>query len=149
MAMKLDSEAMRTAFPALTVGDLMQTRVHTASPDDTLAHVHRQMRMSGFRHLPVVDGDRLVGVISDRIILLAWARGAETPVRDFMTRYTEWVHPEMLAKEAAARMIHDKIGSLVVVDRAQRVVGIITETDFLRLAHRALIIQEAASQEEG
>ena len=97
MAMKLDSEAMRTAFHALTVGDLMQTRVHTASPDDTLAHVHRQMRMSGFRHLPVVDGDRLVGVISDRNILLAWARGAETPVRDFMTRYTEAYAAEIAA----------------------------------------------------
>jgi CBS domain-containing membrane protein len=127
---------------ALMVRDLMSTPVHTVPPTERLADVHGLMRLAGIRHLPVVDdGGVLLGVISDRDVNLAWSQGPDTPVRAFMTRNLQWVGPETRAREAAARMLQDRIGCLPVVDRQRRLLGIVTETDFLLVAHRALTVQ--------
>lgn len=128
---------------ALSVGDLMSRDVHTASESDTLEEVHKFMRMAGVRHLPVMDGDdELVGILSDRDLLLGWSQGPSTQVGELMSRHTKWVHPETSARDAAAMMINGKIGCLPVLDGAKKLVGIVTETDFLLVAHRALTIQQ-------
>lgn len=128
---------------ALRVGDLMSVDVHTTTENDTLEEAHKFMRMAGVRHLPVLDEDRdLVGILSDRDLLLGWAQGPSTKVADLMSRYTKWVHPETTARDAAAMMLSDKIGCLPVLDAAKKLVGIVTETDFLLVAHRALTIQQ-------
>ena len=49
-------------------------------------------------------------------------------------------------EEAASRLLYDKIGCLPVVDRDQQVIGIVTETDFLEIAHRALTLQQMAAE---
>ena len=89
----------------LAVADLMSRDVHTANESDTLEEAHKFMRMAGLRHLPVLDGNQeLVGVLSDRDLLLGWSQGPSTKVAELMSRHTKWVHPETSARDAAAMM---------------------------------------------
>jgi CBS domain-containing protein len=122
----------------LTVGDLMTHHVHTVTPDDRLDDMHALMRMTGTRHLPVMAGDKLVGVVSDRDVMLAWAQGPDTRAAAIMTRQARCVAPDTPARDAAFHMLHDKIGCLPVLDSASKLVGIVTESDFLAVAYRAL-----------
>jgi CBS domain-containing membrane protein len=138
---------IRKNVDTLVVSDLMSAPVHSVALDERLADVHSLMRLVGIRHLAVVDGDGvLCGVISDRDVNLAWSQGADTPVRVFMTRNLQWVSPETTAREAAARMLQDRIGCLPVVDRQRRLLGIVTGTDFLLVAHRALTVQQMVAE---
>jgi len=131
----------------LTVGDLMSVDVHTANETDTLEEAHKFMRMAGVRHLPVLDADaELVGILSDRDLLLGWSQGPSTKVSELMTRYAKWVHPETSARDAAGMMLNDKIGCLPVLDGDSKLVGIVTETDFMLVAHRALTIQHMVAE---
>jgi CBS domain-containing protein len=123
---------------SILVSELMSKNVHHVKPDDQLSHVHSLLRMTGTRHAPVLDGTKLVGVVSQRDIQLAWTRGMNTPVRDFMSKHTQWVFVDAPALDAAHRMLEYKIGCVPVLDRGHALVGIITETDFLQIAERAL-----------
>jgi CBS domain-containing protein len=129
----------------LRVRDIMTTKVHVVGLDDSIEDVHRMMQLGGIRHAPVVDGGRLVAVVTDHDIFLGWSRGIDTPIRDVMTKAPRWIRPEATAREAAGVVLRYKIGCLPVVDKELRVVGIVTETDFVELAQRALTIQEALS----
>jgi CBS domain-containing protein len=132
----------------MTVADLMSKSLHTADPDHTIREAYAAMRVSRIRHLPVLDPStgKLLGIVSDRDIHLGWSLGPKARVSEVMTRHMQWVHPETPARDAAARMLHNKIGCLPVVDvKERRVVGIVTETDFLEVAHRALTILPALS----
>jgi acetoin utilization protein AcuB len=112
----------------------------TASPvviasDRTLAEAHRLMRERGFRHLPVVDGGRLVGLVSQRdLYLLETLKGvdpATETVREAMTGEPYTVAPDAPLEEVATRMADRKLGSALVVDRGS-VVGLFTTVDALR-----------------
>jgi CBS domain-containing protein len=124
-----------------TVSDLMSTQVITIRPETTLAEAHEEMVASDIRHLPVLDGDgRLVGIISDRDLsrALALARNARHRVSELMVRDVLTVAPRTFAREAAQLMLTRKVGALPVLDDALALVGIITETDFVRVAYQAL-----------
>ena len=138
-----DSSRRKSSFTGLTVGDLMTHHVHTVTPNDRLDDMHALMRIAGIRHLPVMAGDKLVGIISDHDVVLAWTQGPETRASAIMTRQTRWVFPDTPAREAAFHILHDKIGCLPVLDRACKLVGIVTESDFVAIAYRALTIQLA------
>ena len=102
---------------------------------------YAQMQLADIRHLPVVDeDDRVVGILSNRDVLgaLGESKGLGVLVNQIMTRDVYFVHPETRGCEATALMLDHKIGSLPVVDRERRLVGILTETDILRIAHRVL-----------
>ncbi|HEY8369997.1 MAG TPA: CBS domain-containing protein [Thermodesulfobacteriota bacterium] len=122
----------------------MQPLPETATPDMPVAEAYRLMRRGGFRHLPVVDGERLVGIVSDRDLPRARpevaapdsaAAGDQTMarlvVRDVMSREVTTVDPDRPVEEAARLMLDLRIGSLPVVEEG-RLVGILTETDLLR-----------------
>jgi CBS domain-containing protein len=129
----------RSVTPDLTVGEIMSGPVHTVLATDAIRDVHSTMRMSRIRHMPVLDDkQQLLGIVSDRDLFLGWSRGPETPVSEVMTRHLQAIGPTHLARDAAARMLHDKIGCLPVLDDKRRLVGIVTDTDFVELAHLAL-----------
>ncbi len=125
----------------MVVRDLMNKRVHTVGPDDTLRDVHGMMRLTRTRHVPVVLDGKLAGIVSDRDVSLAWCQGLDTPVWRIMRAHPFFVHPETPALEAADIMLQHRVGSLPVVDDDQVLVGILTETDFLQLLRRALVLQ--------
>ena len=134
----------------MLVQDVMQTKLLTVTPATTLPEALRLTAQRGVRHLPVVDGDRLVGILSDRDLKRAMASSATSleahelnylldrlRVDEIMTRTVITIAP-MFPIEAAARiMLQEKIGALPVIESGQ-LVGLVTETDVLRLFVRAL-----------
>lgn len=78
-------------------------------------------------------------MLSDRDVLRAVGAKRNGKVADFMTREVVSIRPEAPAHEAAGLMIDLKIGSLPVVDDTGALVGVVTQTDYLELARRALL----------
>ena len=103
--------------------------------DQTLAYAHRVMREHEVRHLPVLDGGRLVGVVSQRDLHLVETLRDVDPervtVEEAMTPEPFTVHPEAPLAEIARAMADHKYGSAVVVEDG-KVVGIFTTVDALR-----------------
>jgi CBS domain-containing protein len=124
----------------LTVADLMITAVVTVHADETVRAAHADMELGAFRHLPVLDQrGRLVGILSDRDILRALGRAKATTIAEVMTHDPVTVRADSPAHLAAQIMLDRKIGSLPVVAEDGRLIGLVTQTDFLDVARRALL----------
>jgi CBS domain-containing protein len=129
-----------------TVGDLMSPVVITAHPDDKIGTILSNMDKLRFRHLPVVEDGRLVGVVTQKDLLHASSSflSDQAPKRDVLignAAVRSIMQGEVLtAKESdlllevGSLMQEAKVGCLPVVDDAGAVVGILTESDFIRLA---------------
>jgi acetoin utilization protein AcuB len=93
------------------------------------------MRDHGVRHLPVLDGGKLAGLISQRDLYFYEALGATDPeavmVDEAMSQETFSVRPEANVEEVALEMAEHKYGCAVVMDGVH-VVGVFTTTDALR-----------------
>jgi CBS domain-containing membrane protein len=133
------------------VKDLMTPVVEVLSIGDTLAAARTQLERGHIRHLPVVDGEnRLVGLLTHRNIVGAWLShgrpdrepagsvATEVPVEMVMERDVLTVDEETTAARAAELLEAHKFGCLPVVDAHHRVVGIITEADFVDVARKFL-----------
>jgi CBS domain-containing protein len=131
--------------PAMTdivkVGDLMTTALITAKANDSVDETDVEMRLAAIRHIPVVD-DRghLVGVISNRDLLLALSKrkGKKVSMSEVMTKNVVTISEDATAAEAVDILLERKIGCLPVTGDEGQLVGMITETDFLRVARSAL-----------
>lgn len=106
----------------------------TASSDDTVAFTRGLMVENGIRHIPIMQGGQVVGVASERDLVLLDAAGTDAddlPIGDAMTGDPFIVEKDadlgFVAREMAAR----RIGSAVVCD-SDRVLGLFTATDALR-----------------
>jgi CBS domain-containing protein len=131
----------------LRVRELMATDVRTLGRNDKLSVADDLMRMERIRHLPVLDDDgRLAGIVSQRDLFrgalaraLGYGEAAQRKlldmlvVKEVMTNQVETIGPDEPASEAARRMVERKIGCLVVTED-ERLVGIVTEADFVRRA---------------
>jgi acetoin utilization protein AcuB len=120
----------------MLVRELMHPDPVTIAPDTTLEQAYEVMREKEIRHLPVIDGSALVGVVTDRDLRLATSRLTMTPfapdaaVREVMSRGVQTAQP-LDPIESAARVMRElKIGCLPVVD-GTRLVGIVTGVDIL------------------
>ncbi|MBI3669100.1 MAG: CBS domain-containing protein [Acidobacteria bacterium] len=127
------------------VRDFMTAPATSIPQDAMLIDAVLTLRRTGFRHLPIVNGDRLVGLITDRDIhrlapsLLGRISPEEynsifenTPLARVMTRNPQTVTPDTSLREAARILQERKLGCLPVVD-AGHLVGIITTADMLRV----------------
>jgi CBS domain-containing protein len=137
------------AAVAGTVGRIMRQNFVTAGPEETLDAARRTMHMARLRHLVVVRGDTLVGILSYREILESLlARVAERAAQETHTvggamRLAPAVAtPETTLAEAANWMCRYGLGCLPVLAaqagspaEVGRLVGIITESDLLRAAY--------------
>src|SRR2546423_10989642 len=113
----------------------MRTRnLVSVRPEDDLAVAAQIMRWAGVRHLPVLEGTEVVGVLTERDLLRhrAEAGGQKEGdlVRTFMTRPAEVISPDDDVAAACALLVARKIGCLPVVDGG-KLVGIVTTTDLL------------------
>jgi CBS domain-containing membrane protein len=124
----------------LTVADVMSTAVIALHSKDALSAADLEMRLARIRHLPVLDDkNHVVGILSNRDLFRGFGGGKSSrPVHEIMTKTVVTVREDMPAHQAAQLMLERKIGALPVIGDDQQLVGIVTETDFLRIAHRAL-----------
>jgi acetoin utilization protein AcuB len=129
----------RPAVPI--IGDYMTAAPYCVSPDAPLPRAQAIMREHGFRHLPVIRGEQLVGILSERDIALAGCvagrGGDEVFVEDAMTRDPYVAALDLPLTKVAREMVDRKIGSAVVVD-GKRVAGVFTVTDALQALVEAL-----------
>jgi acetoin utilization protein AcuB len=117
---------------SLPVRDVMATDPITVRPHETARHAYQLMRDNRFRHLPVMEDGRLVGILSDRDLrpVLLSPGLARARVRELMSEDLTTVGPDTPIEEAASLLVVKKIGCLPVVTQG-RLVGIVTETDLL------------------
>lgn len=132
------------------VADLMTRKLFTIEADTPLENLEAQMKKFRFRHLPVVDGDELIGLISHADLLHASSsflseRAAErdalihrVPASRIMHTDLVTVRPTDTLTDAAKVMWEARLGCLPVTSDDGKLLGIITEADFIRLAHHLL-----------
>ncbi len=135
------------------IKDYMHTPVITIAAEAGLDRALLIMRKQHVRHLPVVEDGKMVGLLSDRDLRLSMQEMEQGPggapkgyylpalkkVKSVMATKVVTVKPEMTVVEAAALMGEHKIGALPVVEAGtDKVVGMITETDLLRLLVKLL-----------
>src|SRR5512145_1165653 len=128
------------------VGDWMTRAVITISPDTSLAEAHKLMQEKHIRRLPVVEHDRIVGIVtlgdvrgaepSQASSLSVWEMNdllAKLKVAEVMTRNPMTIRQNASIAEAARLMLDHKFSGLPVLEDGGRLVGIITESDIFRL----------------
>lgn len=121
----------------LTAGDIMTPDPTVIRPQERLEHAVSEMRIGFIHHLPVVDRDhRLIGLIAHRDLIAEVDLSRK--VADVMRTDIKSVTPETPAHEAAYLLLRHSIGCAPVVSPHQVVLGIVTETDFVRIAYTLL-----------
>jgi acetoin utilization protein AcuB len=122
--------------PVPPVSKYMTTSPVTISSLSPIAAAAKLMRAERIRHLPVVDGDKIVGLLSDRDIAIVEGLVGVDPdkvaVRDAMARDPYTTPPDTDVSEVARTMASEKYGSAIVVQNG-RVVGILTTVDVCRI----------------
>lgn len=118
------------------VGAWMTAQPHTIGDEQTLASARARMRHWGVRHLPVLRGGHLVGVLSMRdIVLVESLPGVDlerVTVDDAMTEDPWTVTADTTLGEVARTMAAQKLGTAIVVDADDKVIGVFTTIDALR-----------------
>ncbi len=148
----------------MRVEDLMTSKVFTVEQHDLIDRVFFLIHYERIRHLPVVEKGKVIGIVSDRDLYKALgpksnSNAIEAPtgtgtaelhvipkkVQHIMHRGVITVSRDTYASEAAAIMADNKIGALPVVDKDNKLVGILSSTDILRVFSK---IEKASEERE-
>ena len=121
----------------MIVAELMTPEPVTVAPSDTLETALERMGAGRFRQVPVVDEERLVGILTDRDTRQHIGQLAHMRVATVMSAHPFSVHPSTPVEKAAHLLITNKIGSLPVVEDG-KLVGIVTASDMLRALEAVL-----------
>lgn len=125
--------AMTKAIPS--VDRYMTTSPHSIGQEQPLAQAHKLMQKHHIRHLPVLHGGKLVGVLSDRDLhLIETLRDVDpekVTVEEAMTPAVYTISPKAPLDEVVREMAEHKYGSAVVMDHST-VVGMFTTVDAMR-----------------
>jgi CBS domain-containing protein len=115
------------------VADVMEREVKLANPDDNVQQAARMMREADVGVLPVGEGDRLVGMVSDRDIAMGLAAEgrdpARTKVRDVMSPDVRYVYEDEDLEHVAENMAEQQVRRLPVMNRDKRLIGIVSLGD--------------------
>lgn len=134
-----------------TLSDLMITDVLTCTATDTLEHAENLMKEHQIRHLPIVAGKEVVGLLSQKEFLAEAFRitdkfGAhnlkeylgKTAIEQCMRRDVAIFAPNTPLIEAAEALLSKRSGCLIICDEQQQLLGIVSSKDFVRLAKTLL-----------
>lgn len=115
-----------------SVGDIMRREPLTTSPFETLASAKALMDRDSVRQLPVIEKSQLVGILSERDLHAHSGYLERTKVDAAMTLTPLTVAPTDTALHAARILVEKKVNALPVLE-GDRLVGIVSRTDLLRL----------------
>lgn len=134
--------------PDTAVEAVMQREFAAVRSDERLDFVDDVMALGRVRHMPVVDGGQLVGVVTQRDLLAASLSRAldfdvqerrtflrSVNVGEVMSKKPITVGPKATLRDAAQLLLRHKIGCLPVVGPRGEALGLVTETDLLRAAY--------------
>ena len=138
----------------MKISEVMTRDVQTVRPDQTAREAARFMLRADAGAIPVAEGERLLGMITDRDIAVrgvAEGHGPDTPVRDLMSNDMVCAHIDDDVADAASKMSEAQVRRLPVIDGDDRLCGIVSLGDLAReadneCAHEAL---EGVSQPGG
>lgn len=120
-----------------TVGEFMTAHVQVIGMESALAEARALMAKHGIRHLPVMDGRHVVGLLSERDLSklegFPMLRMSSVTVPDAMSTLPYVVEPDTPLVDVLRNMLEQRLGSAVVTDQSGAVVGIFTVTDALEL----------------
>jgi len=119
----------------MKIRDVMTRTAHLTSPDDTLRHAAQMMKECDCGVLPVADGDRLIGMITDRDIAvrgIADGKGPDARVRDAMTDEVMYCFEDEDIQHICQNMAEVQERRLPVVNRDKRLVGIVSLSDLAK-----------------
>jgi CBS domain-containing protein len=130
----------------MKISDVMTREVATVRPDQTAREAATFMLNADAGSIPVTEGDRLIGMITDRDIAVrgvAKGHGPDTPVSEIMTSGVVCVRTSDSVEEVASRMSEAQVRRLPVIDDSEKLVGIVSLGDLSRetegeSAHQAL-----------
>lgn len=123
----------------LLVRDIMSAKVHTLSSETSVADAARSLTDLRVGGVPVLSGDRIVGVISKSDLVdpkSGLSSGGSRSVGEVMTHFVLTVRPTDPAALAISRMLDASIHRVVVVDEAGKLAGILSSIDVLRAIER-------------
>jgi CBS domain-containing protein len=126
------------------LSSIMQRKVLAIAPDDRVIHARRVMITQEIARMPVIENNRLVGIISDIEIALAFAslkksyslgkqkhQLDELLIREAMRAPVVWTSPSTTITSAAQLMMSQNVGSLPILEH-ERLIGMVTRTDLLK-----------------
>jgi CBS domain-containing protein len=116
----------------MRVSDAMTSSVKIANPQQTIAEAARIMAEIDAGALPVGDGDRLVGMLTDRDIAIraiAAGKGPQTPVAEIMSKEVLYCYADQDLDEVVQNMADIKVRRMPVLNRDKRMVGILSLGD--------------------
>lgn len=128
----------------MTVAEIMTTDVITAGMDDTLGGIRKIFELNHCHHIPIMEEERLVGIVSDRDVLQGLSPSVDLVIADnralktlkkkahqIMSRQVVTTTPDTTLEEVAATFVEMQFSCLPVLDQSDKLVGIITKTDLL------------------
>jgi len=119
----------------MKVSECMTSKVETVRADQTVQEAANFMLQADAGSIPVVDGDRLIGMITDRDIAvrgIAKGNGPDTLVRELMTDDLIVARADDDIEEVARKMSSAQVRRLPVIDREERLCGIVSLGDLAR-----------------
>jgi CBS domain-containing protein len=114
------------------IKDVMTPDPKLITPADNLQQAAQQMRENNCGILPVQDGDRLVGMITDRDIVIrciADGKGPDTQVRAAMTEEVKYCFEEDEVEDVCQNLGENQLRRLPVLNQEKRLVGIVSLSD--------------------
>jgi CBS domain-containing protein len=124
-----------------TVQEAMTSNPTTVTPTTTARDAAQVMKSEDTGIVPIVEGDRLVGVITDRDLTLrivAEDKGADTPVGELASKDLVTIDPQQSLEEAARLLAEHQVRRLPVVEEDGRLVGILAQKDLADAGHDTL-----------
>jgi CBS domain-containing protein len=124
-----------------TIQEAMTSAPRTVESSTTVEEAARTMASEDVGSLPIVDGDRLVGVVTDRDLttrVLAEGKDGGTTVGEIASKDVVTIDPQQSLEEAARLMAQHQLRRLPVVEEDGKLVGIVAQADLAKLGHDAL-----------
>jgi len=119
----------------MKISEVMTTDVETVNADQTAREAAAFMLRADAGSIPVCEGDRVVGMITDRDIAVrgvAEGRGPDTPVSELMSDGIICAHEDDDVEAVARRMSEEQVRRLPVIDHEERLIGIVSLGDLAR-----------------